>query len=62
MFDWTVNQFAPVRRGLASRGSATLVPISGAYVSTAGEIILRIDVLGDAVTLSDLDLAELTLK
>ena len=62
VFDWAVNQFAPVRRGLASRGSATLVPISGAYVSTAGEIILRIDVLGDAVTLSDLDLAELTLK
>lgn len=62
MFDWTVNQFTPVRRGLASRGAATLVPVSGAYVSTAGEIILRIDVGGDAVTLSDLDIAGLTLR
>jgi hypothetical protein len=62
MFDWTLNQFTPVRRGLAPRGSATLSAVSGAYLSTAGEIILRLDVVGDAVTLSDLDLAELTLR
>jgi hypothetical protein len=62
MFDWAFNQFAPVRRGLASRGSATLAPITGAYLSPAGEIILRLDVVGDAVTLSDLDIAELTVR
>jgi hypothetical protein len=62
VFDWTAGQFTPVRRGLASRGSATLAPFAGAYLSAAGEIILRLDVLGDAVTLSDLDIGEMTLR
>jgi hypothetical protein len=62
LFDWGTNRFSPVRQGLASRGSATLAPVSGSFLSGAGEIILRIDVVGDAVTLSDLDIAELTLR
>ncbi len=62
IFNWTTNRYAPIRRGLAQRGPGTLAPVSGDFISPAGEMIVRFDIIGDAVTLSDIDLGDLSLR
>lgn len=62
LYDWNANRFGPIRAGLAARGPATLSPANGDFVSPSGEIIVRFDIVGDAVTLNDIDLADLALR